>query len=121
MITKISVIVVEVSGEFDPFGRPNCRILVDNNGDLPSKPISTKSEMDTLQELLYEVCTLDIRYSPFDLVDFYHLAGSSECNVVYSTRVPSDSICVKSGYFEYVEALTTRKEYDRAIQRVARF
>lgn len=120
MKTKISIILVEVSSEFDPFGTPNSRILLDENDEFPSKYISTKTVEETLQELLYEYTSLDTAYSKPNLCDFVHLRGSIECEAIYQVFIPAHCISIKKGRLALLQEINIKDHYETSIQRTPR-
>lgn len=120
MKTKISLIIVEMSGEFDPFGLSNTRVLIDDDENIPSKYISTKNVEDTIQELLYDYCNIDIRYVELQLSDFIHPEGVEDCEVIYTITIPSGYISLKRGSMCYIENLNIEDYYERLLGRVPR-
>jgi len=120
MKTKISLIIIEISGEFDPFGLSNTRVVVDENGDVPSKYISTKNVEDTIQDLLYEYCNIDTRYTKPELSDFIHPEGVADCEAIYTITIPSGYISLKRGLLSYIENLDLEDCYERLLRRIPR-
>jgi hypothetical protein len=120
MKTKISLIIIEISGEFDPFGLSNTRVLVDEDGKIPSKYISTKSVEGTIQELLYEYCNIDIRYAEPELSNFIHPEGASDCEAIYTITIPSGYISLKNGSLSYIENLEVEDYYEEQLGRIPR-
>ncbi len=122
MKTKITLLVMEVLERPRTNGVIPLKILVDNRNVEPIyKYISTKSEMDTISELLLEYSNLEITYCYPELVDFIHEKSSDECEVVYTVKLPSQLIKPKRhGELVEIEQSNLKERYVRSIERTPR-
>lgn len=116
MKTKISIIVTEVTHDYDPYGMTNARFLVDDDHNFISKYLSVKSLNGTIQELLYEYTSIDIRLYYPQLTDFIHEEKSSECEVIYVLKLPKDLFSVKEGYLLTADQFEVKEKYERSIR-----
>lgn len=120
MKTKLSIIIMEVMHSFDRYGPDNTRYVIDDNNNFISKYISVKDVDETIQDLLYEYTNIDIRLYYPKLVDFFHEASSSECEVVYLLKLPKDVISLKKGKLLTSQQFKTEDKYGRAIRKTAK-
>lgn len=120
MKTKISLVLLKISDKFDPFGESNVRILVDENENVPYKYISTKTVNDTLQELLFKYTNLDVRYCRPSLVGFEHEEKSTECEAIYTVRIPDGIVSLKLGRFATIPEINLKDYYAGIIQQSPR-
>lgn len=120
MKTKISLVLLQISDKFDPFGGSNLRILVDEHEDIPYKYISTKTVDDTMQELLFKYTNLDIRYCKPVLSGFEHEEGSPECEAIYTVKMPDGILSLKLGRLATLPELRLKDHYARIIQQSPR-
>lgn len=120
MKTKLSLIIMEITHVFDNYGYDNARFLVDDEYDFISKYISVKTVEDTIQDLLYEYTNIDTRLYYPSLVDFFHEASSSECEVVYLLKLPRDVISIKKGQLLTGHQFNIEEKYERSIRQIQR-
>ena len=116
MKTKISLILLQISDKFDPFGESNVRILVNEKDEIPYRYISTKTVDETLQELLYKYTNLDVRYCRPSLTGFEHERSSPECEAIYMVKVPDGILSLKSGRLATLPELKIKETYAGIIQ-----
>lgn len=116
MKTKISLILLQISDKFDPFGESNVRVLVNENDEIPCRYISTKTVDDTLQELLYKYTNLDVRYCKPSLSGFEHEQGSPECEAIYTVKVPDGILSLKLGRLATLPEIRIKETYAGIIQ-----
>jgi hypothetical protein len=120
MKTRISLIILEIMCEFQVFGGSNTRFVVDDDYNIMSKYITTKTAEDTLQDLMYEYTNIDARlYNP-KLMDFIHEEKSTECEAVYTLTIPRDIISLNKGYIVEESELFIENKYERAIRKTPR-
>lgn len=121
MKTKITLLVMEVFDRQRTNGVVPLRFLVDENYEPISGYVSTKSEMDTITEILQEYSFLEVVYCYPQLSDFIHEAGSSECEVVYTISMPEHLIRVKNkGMLVDLEEVHLKERYGKTIERTPR-
>lgn len=117
MKTKISIIVIEVTHDYDPYGMTNVRFLVDDNYQFVSKYLSSKSLNETIQDLLYKYTSIDIRLYYPELADFVHKETELESEAIYVLKLPKDLFSVKEGYLLTADQFEIGERYERAIRR----
>jgi hypothetical protein len=121
MKTKITLLVMEVYDRPRVNGVVPLRMLVNEDYEPISKYISTKSEMDTITELLLKYSNLEVVYCYPHLADFFHEKGSSECEVIYTISMPEHLIRVKNeGILVDIEEVNLKERYVRSIERTPR-
>lgn len=121
MKTKITLLVMEVYDRPRVNGVVPLRMLVNEDYEPISKYISTKSEMDTITELLLEYSNLEVVYCYPHLADFFHEKGSPECEVIYTISMPEHLIRVKNeGILVDIEEVNLKERYVRSIERTPR-
>jgi len=121
MKTKITLLVMEVFDRPRTNGVIPLRFLVDENYHPISGYVSTKSEMDTITEILQKYSFLEVVYCYPQLSDFIHEAGSSECEVVYTISMPEHLIRVKNkGMLVDLEEVHLKERYGKTIERTPR-
>ena len=122
MKTKLSILLFEVA-DFNPFNLCNVKLLMDENDEVPSKYVSTKSIDDTLQEILRKYANLNINYSRPVITDCYHEVGSTECEVIYTVRVPHGVLSLNMGRLAPLDELDLEEmeiKYGKSIQSTPR-
>lgn len=120
MKTKLSIVLMEIPHVFDHHGFDSTKFLVDEDNNFISRYIGIKSIEDTIQDLLYDYTNIDIRLYYPQLVDFFHEAGSSECEVVYLLKLPKDIISLKEGYLLTGLQFNIEEKYERSIRQAPR-
>ena len=121
MKTRITLLVMEVYDRPRANGVIPLKMLVDKEYKPISKYVSTKSEMDTITELLLEYSNVEVVYCYPNLVDFFHEKGSSECEVVYTISMPEHLIRVKNdGILADIEQVDLKERYVRSIEQTPR-
>jgi hypothetical protein len=119
--TKITILVLEISDTPRINGITPLKILIDKDRKPISSYISTKSEKDTISEILSKYSNLDIRYCYPALSDFFHEPGSPECEVVYVVKVTEHFVYPSpDAILENLENINIEDKYVRSIQSTPR-
>lgn len=121
MKTKLSILILEIS-DTTKSGVSSLKILVDNEQSVIGKYVSTKSRDDTIVEILSKYTNnLDTRYCTPVLTDFFHEAGSNECEVVYVIAMPEFLISpTKYSQLLSLEVANIEEKYGRSIELTPR-
>lgn len=120
MKTKLTLIVMEVF----PYQRgsvPEANLLVDLDGEFPSKYVSTKDIPETLHELCSKAH--NISYSWLDPVisDLHHEVGSSECEAMFVAKVQRGVLIAGDGYkICPIHEIQIKEKYARSIISIPR-
>jgi len=117
MKTKISIIVIEVTHDYDPYGMTNVKFLVDEDYNFISKYLTSKSLNDTIQDLLFKYTSIDIRLYYPQLSDFIHKEKDLESEAIYVLKLPKDLFSVKEGYLLTADQFEIKEQYERSIRR----
>jgi hypothetical protein len=119
--TKITIIILEISDMPQSNGVIPLKVLVDESNNFIGKYISTKSEIDTISEILTKYSSLDIRYCYPSLTDFFHEESSSECEVVYTVKIPQGLVS-PTNYSKLIDIdlLKIEEKYVRSIEQTPR-
>jgi hypothetical protein len=112
---KLSILVMQGNEKFDPLSNQFLTIVVDENGDIPSSYVSTKTIEETIQQLYDSFSNLDCRWASPVLSDLRHKHGSTESEALYRVLVPEGAIGLKKGELTQPHLLNLEPFYERSI------
>ena len=115
MILKLSVLIMQGDGRFHPLSNEFLKIVVDEQGNLPSTYVTTKTIEETLQQLYGSFSNLDCRWASPVLSDLRHKHGAKESEALYRVLVPEGIIGLKRGKLTEPHLLGLENFYERAI------
>ncbi len=113
MKLKLTVLIMEADSRFHPLSSEYLKIIVDEEGNLPTIYVSTKTIEETLQQLYSTFSSLDCAWASPILSDLRHEHGSIESEALYRVLVPEGSSALKKGHL--VVPVGLEDFYERAI------
>lgn len=115
MKLKLSVLIMQGDGRFDPLSNNFLNIVVDEYGNIPSIYVSTKTIDETIQQLYVSFSNLDCRWASPVLSDLRHEHGSTESEALYRVLVPEGAIELKKGKLTQPHLLKLERFYEQSI------
>jgi hypothetical protein len=115
MKLKLTFLIMQADNRFDIMSPDFLKVLVDENDNLPSTYVSTKSIEETVQQLYSKVSCLDCHWASPILSDLRHEAGSTECEALYRVLVPEGTVGPKKGKLIEPHLLELEDFYVRGI------
>lgn len=120
MKTKLTLIIMECL----PYQRgsvPEANFVVDENGDFPSKFVSTKTIPETLNDLCSEVQNINYEWLDPVISDLHHDAGSPVCEAIFTARVQNGVLITKKGFkILPIYEIKAKEKYARSILSIPR-
>lgn len=120
MKTKLTLIIMEVM-PYQTGSVPQANMVVDDDGNFPSKFVSHKTIPETLSELCSEVQNIHYRWLDPAISDLYHEAGSSVCEAVFTAKTQKGVLITKKGFhLKPIYEIKAKEEYARSILSIPR-
>lgn len=97
MKTRLTYLVMQILPNRNLLDEQFYRILVDNDGNLPNKYISTKSIEETLQEVVDKYTNLNIHWCEPRLQNLRKIPDSHDLEALYISLIPYWDNRLKTG------------------------
>jgi hypothetical protein len=91
MKLKLTLMIVEIDKASPVLSDNFLKVLIDENGRLPCKYVSSKTIEETLRDLYEEFCAIDMGWNEPALKELRHEKGSTESEAVYYSSTPKIS------------------------------
>ena len=115
MKLKLSILIMQGDSRYNPLSPEYLKIVVDDDGNLPSIYVSTKTIEETLQQLYTKFSNLDCQWASPMLADVRHEHGSMESEVLYRVLVPEGALRLKTGNLIIPTQVGLENFYARAV------
>ena len=115
MKLKLTVLIMEADSRFHPLSSEYLKIIVDEEGNLPSIYVSTKTIEETLQQLYSTFSSLDCAWASPILSDLRHEYGSTESEALYRSLIPEGTIALTKGRLVAPHTIELEDFYARAV------
>lgn len=120
MKVKLSLILLEANSSYDMLSGSYLSVLLDEQHNLPSIYLSTKTVEESLQALISNYTFLNRAWSPPVIAGCRHDKEALETEVLYTSMIP-DGICsLKKGSFVNLQIVRLDEFYESAITRTPR-
>ena len=117
MKVKLSLILLEANSSYDMLSGSYLSVLLDEQHNLPSIYLSTKTVEESLQALISNYTFLNRAWSP---AGCRHDKEALETEVLYTSMIP-DGICsLKKGSFVNLQIVRLDEFYESAITKTPR-
>lgn len=97
MKLKLSILIMQGDSKFSPLSSNYLKVVIDENGNIPSIYVSTKTIEETLQQLYSTFSSLDCKWASPILSDLRHEHGSTESEALYRVLVPEGTVGLLAG------------------------
>ena len=111
---------MEANSSRDSLSSNYLSILIDENRNLPSIYLTTKTVDETLQKLLWEYTSLNRAWSPPQISACRHNKDDLETEILYMAMIPDGIYGLRKGSFINLETIRLDEFYGSAIARVPR-
>ena len=115
MKLKLTVLIMQGDSRFNPLSPEYLKIVVDDNGNLPSTYVSTQTTEETIQQLYRTFSNLDCRWASPILSDLRHEYGSTESEALYRSLIPEGTIALTKGRLVAPHTIELEDFYARAV------
>ncbi len=120
MKLKLTVLMMQGDSKHNPLSSEYLKVIVDDDGNLPSIYVSTKTIEETIQQLYYTFSNLDSRWAPLTLSDLRHGHGSTESEALYTTFIPEGALVLKRGQLVAPHTIELEDFYARPVNEQPR-
>ena len=120
MKVRLSLILLEANSSYDALSGSYLSVLLDEDHNLPSVYLSTKTVEESLQELISKYTFLNRAWSPPVIAGCRHDKGALETEVLYTSMIPDGICCLKMGSFVNLRIVKLDEFYEAASTKIPR-